>query len=377
MTPRLGIYVHWPYCARICPYCDFTVVRDRGRAEEAAALGGAILADLEGQATVLGPRALGSIFFGGGTPSLMDPALVAAVIAAARRLFPVVAPLEVSLEANPSTAESGRFGALAAAGVTRLSLGVQSFADEDLRFLGRNHDVAAAHLALGSAQEAFGRVSLDLIYGLPGRTHAHLAAQLGRAAAAGVEHVSAYELTIEPGTAFHRAVARGRFASVDAGEGADLYGIKTRVLEDLGFDAYEVSNHARRPSARCAHNLVYWRGGEYLGVGPSAHGRRLTGEGWRATIAETALPAYIARVGDTGVGWAEDVLLTPRERAEERVMMGLRTEEGVDLVDLAPLPMDGLGALLEEGFLTRTAARLQATPKGRLVLNAIVAILAR
>ena len=264
----MGLYVHWPYCARICPYCDFNVVRDRGRADEAGRLLRAILADLEAQAALLGERRLVSIFFGGGTPSLMRPADVARVIAAARRLWPGADDLEITLEANPTDAEAERFAGLAEAGVGRLSLGVQSLNDAELAFLGRNHDAAAARRAVRQAMAHFPRVSVDLIYALPNQTPSAWAAALAEVADFGVEHISPYQLTIEAGTAFDRAVRRGLFAPPTDDLAAELYETTQSALTAAGFEAYEVSNHARGLAARARHNLVYWRGEDYAGVGP-------------------------------------------------------------------------------------------------------------
>ena len=264
----LGVYIHWPYCARICPYCDFNVVRDRGRPEQKAALTAAILADLEAYAALTGPRRLGSIFFGGGTPSLMDPAVVARLIAAARALWTPSDDLEVSLEANPTDAEAARFSGLAQAGVNRLSLGVQSLDDGALRLLGRNHDAGAARRAIDVAAGAFARLSIDLIYALPGQDLSAWTRELVFVAGLGAEHISPYQLTIEPGAAFHRRVQRGTLVPLDAERAADFYETTQRVLQGAGFEAYEVSNHARGEAARSRHNLIYWRGEDYVGVGP-------------------------------------------------------------------------------------------------------------
>ncbi|MDQ7813713.1 radical SAM family heme chaperone HemW, partial [Brevundimonas sp.] len=288
----LAVYVHWPYCARICPYCDFNVVRDRGRAEEQAALVRAILTDLEAQAALAGPRRLASIFFGGGTPSLMAPEAVAAVIERAQALFPPRGAIEITLEANPTDAESGRFAALAGAGVNRLSMGVQALDDAALAFLGRNHSADEARRAVAVAGRAFDRLSIDLIYARPGQTAAGWTAELTEALELGFEHVSPYQLTIEPTTAFGRAVARGAWTPPDEDQAATLYETTQAVLERAGFDAYEVSNHGRGPAARSVHNLHVWRGGDYLGVGPGAHGR-LTLQGVRtATVAHRGIGAY-------------------------------------------------------------------------------------
>jgi oxygen-independent coproporphyrinogen-3 oxidase len=374
----LGVYVHWPYCARICPYCDFNVFRDRGRGGEQAALARAIVADLEAQAALTGPRTLTSIFFGGGTPSLMDPAWAAEIVAAARRLWTPAADLEVSLEANPTDAEADRFAGFAAAGVERLSLGLQSLDDAALTFLGRNHDAAEALRAARIAAGAFPRLSVDLIYARPGQSAAVWGAELRRAIALGAEHVSPYQLTIEAGTAFDRAVRRGEFTPPDPDLGAELYDTTQAVLGGAGFEAYEVSNHARGAAARSRHNLVYWRGHDYVGAGPGAHGR-LTLGGVRTATQAAGKPAdYIVRVAETGVGFAAREALSPREAAEERLLSGLRILEGVPRDDLAALaiPADRIAHLVALGLLADDPRRLVATPAGRLVLDRLTTELA-
>ncbi len=371
----LALYVHWPYCARICPYCDFNVVRARGREAETAGLVSALLADLEAQAALVGPRPLVSIFFGGGTPSLMPPEAVAAVVDRARTLFPVVGDIEVTLEANPTDAEADRFAALAGAGVTRLSLGVQSLDDAALKFLGRNHSGAEARRAVALAARHFERLSIDLIYARPGQTVSDWIGELVWALESGFEHISPYQLTIEPGTAFGRAVARGVWAPPDDDLAADLYETTQSVLGQAGFEAYEVSNHARGIAARSVHNLHVWRGGDYLGLGPGAHGR-LTPDGARtATVAHRSVADYVAGVG-TGSPWAEQTALSPVEAAEEKVLLGLRTVEGVPLALLAELqlrPTDGpLADLIKGGFLTLSDGRVAATARGRPVLDGVL-----
>ena len=374
-APPLGLYVHWPYCARICPYCDFNVVRDRGREGQKAGLVAAILADMAAQAEQTGSRRLASNFIGGGTPSLMDPADVARVVDLARTLWTAEDDLEVSLEANPTDAESSRFAALADAGVNRLSLGVQSLDDGALAFLGRNHDAASARRAIDVAARAFGRLSVDLIYALPGQDLAAWAAELTAVAAMGPEHVSPYQLTIEPGVAFHRRVRRGILIPVGPDKAADFYETTQAVLEAAGFEAYEVSNHARGVAARSRHNLIYWRGHDYVGAGPGAHGR-LTLDGARfATVADDGIEAYAERVRTTGTGSARE-RLDSREAAIERLLMGLRTVEGVALAELTPLaiPEDRLAAL--EMLVARRDGRLIATREGRPVLDRVIAELA-
>ena len=376
MTPAgapLGVYIHWPYCARVCPYCDFNVVRARGRETEARELADAIMADLEAQAASLPNRRLVSLFFGGGTPSLMDPAEVARLIERASHAWPTPDELEVTLEANPG--DVGAFAAFAEAGVNRLSLGVQSLDDDELKFLGRDHDAAEARRALEHATAVFPRVSADLIYALPEQTPAVWASALAEVAACGVEHLSPYQLTIEPGTAFDRAVRRKVWASPEGDTAAELYETTQIVLQGLGFEAYEVSNHARGAAARSRHNLLYWRGEEYLGLGPGAHGR-ITREGARvATEAPRGIAAYIGRVSQMRTG-AVETRLTPREQALERLLMGLRTLEGVELADLEPLEIhEGRIADLA-GFVERRGGRLAATARGRPVLDRLVAELA-
>lgn len=371
----VAIYVHWPYCARICPYCDFNVVRDRGRVEEQAALVRAILDDLEAQAALAGPRRLASIFFGGGTPSLMAPEAVAAVIGRARALFPPRGDIEITLEANPTDAEADRFAALADAGVNRLSMGVQALNDAALAFLGRNHSADEARRAVAVAGQVFERLSIDLIYARPGQTVAGWTAELTEALDLGFEHVSPYQLTIEPTTAFGRAVARGAWTPPDEDSAAALYETTQVVLEGAGFEAYEVSNHARGVAARSAHNLHVWRGGDYIGVGPGAHGR-LTLDGVRtATVAQRSIAPYLASVGTAAV-WSEREAQAAEAAAEERVLLGLRTVEGAALVDLAALgrtPAGGpLGGLIEDGFLEARSGRVIATASGRPVLDAVL-----
>ena len=371
----LALYVHWPYCARICPYCDFNVVRDRGKVAEQAALVAAILADLQAQAALTGPRRLASIFFGGGTPSLMNPEAVGAVIARAKTLFEPRGPIEITLEANPTDAEADRFAALADAGVNRLSMGVQALDDAPLTFLGRNHSADEARRAVAVAARAFPRLSIDLIYARPDQTVAGWRAELTEALDMGFEHVSPYQLTIEPETAFGRAVARGAWTPPDEDLSAALYETTQTVLETAGFDAYEVSNHARGVAARSAHNLHVWRGGDYLGLGPGAHGR-LTLDGARtATIAHRGITAYVAGV-EAGAPWSEREAQSARDAAEEKVLLGLRTVEGVAVDLLAMLGLTPtaapLATLMDDGFLSLSNERVAATASGRPVLDAVL-----
>lgn len=376
----LGVYVHWPYCARICPYCDFNVFRARGREAEAAELARAIVADLEAQRTLTGPRELVSVFFGGGTPSLMAPEAVAEIVAAARRLWTPAADLEVSLEANPTDAEADRFAALAAAGVSRLSLGLQSLDDAALTFLGRNHGAAEGRRAAETAARVFPRLSLDLIYARPGQTPQAWADELRAAVGLGAEHISPYQLTIEEGTAFDRAVRRGVFAPPADEPAAQLYETTQAVLEAEGFEAYEVSNHARGEAARSRHNLVYWRGLDYVGAGPGAHGRLTLGGARVATEAADRPADYIRTVGETGTGFAVRETLSPAEAAEERLLSGLRIAEGVRFEEVAALGLTpahpDVRHFVELGLLADDPARLRATAAGRQVLDRLTAELA-
>jgi oxygen-independent coproporphyrinogen-3 oxidase len=376
VTDPVALYVHWPYCARICPYCDFNVVRARGRTEEQAALAGAMVRDLKAQAAAIGPRRLVSIFFGGGTPSLMEPADLARIVDTATGLFAPTGDLEITLEANPTDAEADRYAGFAAAGVNRLSLGVQSLDDAALKFLGRNHDGAEALRAAEVARRAFPRLSIDLIYARPEQTAAAWKAELEAALAAlDPEHVSPYQLTIEAGTAFDRAVARGRFRPPEGEPAAALYDVTQGVLQAHGFDAYEVSNHARGEAARSRHNLAIWRGAEYLGVGPGAHGRAVLDGVRTATRARARIADYVAAVDQTGVGF-ETEPLTGREVAEERVMLGLRVRDGVgaDTLDALGLSTETTPAadLIEAGLLRAEAGRISATDEGRLVLDRVI-----
>ncbi|MBS0296535.1 MAG: coproporphyrinogen III oxidase [Proteobacteria bacterium] len=375
--PDLAVYVHWPYCARICPYCDFNVVRARGREAEAAALAEAVVADIEAQARRIGPRRLISIFFGGGTPSLMDPAALSRIVATAKSLFEPAPDLEITLEANPTDAEAERFRAFAEAGVQRLSLGVQSLDDAALEFLGRNHGAAEAERAARAAADAFPRLSIDLIYARPDQTVEGWRRELGQALDWAPEHVSPYQLTIEPTTAFGRAAARGQLRPPDDDLGADLYDATQAVLEEAGFEAYEVSNHARGEAARSRHNLAIWRGAEYLGAGPGAHGRVVLDGARTATVGARRITDYLAQVEKTGVGFEVAERLSPRDAAEERVLLGLRIDEGVALSALRALGLQTATApvadLLEAGFLRIDSDRIAAMPAGRLVLDRVIA----
>ena len=368
----ISLYVHWPYCSRICPYCDFNVTRDRGQASQRT-LYEAILTDLRAQAAMAGPRRLASIFFGGGTPSLMPPEWVESLVAEAKSLFhPHTDDIEITLEANPTDAEIARYRGFRDAGINRLSLGVQSLDDGALKFLGRNHSAAEAIRGIETAQSVFGRVSLDLIYARPGQTVADWRNELTRATDLGIEHISPYQLTIEPTTAFGRAVRRGTWKPVDDEAGEAFYFETQSVLESQGFEAYEVSNHARGPKACSAHNVFIWEGVDYIGVGPGAHGRLTIDNTRHATTALGDLKAYITRVETTGIGHDAEAL-SPLEAEEEAVLLGLRLSEGLDLARTPSLDLATKAApLIADGFLALDHNRLRATAKGRVLLDRLI-----
>ncbi len=376
----LGIYIHWPYCARICPYCDFNVFKAAGHDAEQRGLKDAILADLRGQRALTGDRELVSIFLGGGTPSLMDPDWAGEMIAACRTHWSPASDLEVTLEANPTDAEADRFAGFAAAGVQRLSLGLQALDDAALKLLGRNHDATEAMRAARTAASAFPRLSLDLIYARPGQTPEAWAAELTQAIGLGAEHLSPYQLTIEAGTAFDRAVRRGTLVPPGEDLAAELFETTQAVLTAAGFEAYEVSNHARGPAARSRHNLVYWQGHDYVGAGPGAHGRLTLGGARHATQAAARPADYIARVSEAGLGFVTDESLSSTEAAEERLLAGLRIAEGVAFTEVGALGLSPIhpevADLIAAGLLAPDPQRLRATPAGRLVLNWLTSRLA-
>lgn len=377
----LGVYVHWPYCARICPYCDFNVVRDRGRTDEQSALADAIVADLEAQRLLTGERQLLSIFFGGGTPSLMEPATVAAVIEQARAVWQADPDTEITLEANPTSVEAGKFAAFRSAGVNRVSLGVQSLREADLKFLGRQHSAGEARQAIELARHYFDRFTFDLIYARPGQTVAAWREELREALALAGNHLSVYQLTIEPETAFASAVRRGELTVPDEDRAAELYETTQEALAEAGLPAYEISNHAR-PGEESRHNLTYWRYGDYAGIGPGAHGR-LTLEGVKyATRQHRAPEAWLEMVEQKGHATRQRDLVDAEARREEMLMMGLRLAEGVDAARfaaetggtlLSALDAPRLKAMIDGGFVTSDDQGLRATAAGRQRLNAVLA----
>jgi putative oxygen-independent coproporphyrinogen III oxidase len=376
--PGFGLYVHWPFCLKKCPYCDFNShVRDgidqpRWRR--------ALLAELEHWAALGSRRPLTSIFFGGGTPSLMEPATAAAVIERAGRLWGLARDAEITLEANPTSVESGRFAEFRAAGINRVSLGIQSLEDDALKFLGRAHSAADARAAIAIAQRHFARMSFDLIYARPGQSLSDWDRELGQALDLAGNHLSVYQLTIESGTAFHTLHARGDLVLPDDDLGGALYELTQDRLEAAGLPGYEISNHAR-PGEASRHNLTYWRYGDYLGVGPGAHGR-LTVDGVKhATQQKRAPETWLAAVERDGHGTEAMTALSAAERAEELLMMGLRLAEGIERqrfrAELGAEPemlldRDGLEICRQGRFVTLDAQRLTATRNGRQRLNAVL-----
>ncbi len=377
MDTPLALYIHWPFCVSKCPYCDFN---SHVRASvDQAAWRDALLADLAHEAALLPGRRLGSIFFGGGTPSLMPPATVAALIAAAEDAWGFDGDIEITLEANPSSIEAARFADLAAAGVNRVSLGLQALDDAALAFLGRAHDVAEGLAALDTAQRHFDRVSFDLIYARPDQRQVEWEAELARAINFGTEHLSLYQLTIEPGTRFATEAAAGRLVVPGDEDAANLFETTRGLAAAAGLPAYEVSNHAR-PGAESRHNLTYWRYRDYAGIGPGAHGRR----GGMATMRHKKPENWLNAMARNGHGIEIEDALSPPSRRAEALLMGLRLREGVDVARVAALSGHSVddvvdtraaATLVAEGLIVREGSRLRATEAGMLVLNAIIAAL--
>jgi putative oxygen-independent coproporphyrinogen III oxidase len=372
---KIALYVHWPFCISKCPYCDFnshvrsTIDQDEWR--------DALLADLAYEASLLPGRKLTSIFFGGGTPSLMEPGTVSALISAAKAHWKASHDLEITLEANPNSVEAARFADLAAAGVNRLSLGLQSFDDANLAFLGRAHSADEGQRALDIAQANFSRVSFDLIYALPGETEAGWSATLDRALGKGTSHLSLYQLTIEPGTRFASMVAKHEFEPLAGDTAASLYELTAARTEAVGIPGYEVSNHAR-VGQESRHNLTYWRYGDYAGVGPGAHGRRLG----KRTVRHRKPENFLSGIRRNLHGMVEEEELSSVEAADEALVMGLRLSEGVDPQALAnrfgkPVVADAaVDRLVASGHLERSENRLRTTPAGRLLLDRVLAEIA-
>jgi oxygen-independent coproporphyrinogen-3 oxidase len=375
MADSLALYIHWPFCVSKCPYCDFNS-HVRETTDQAAWLD-ALLADMAYEAGQIGGRPLTSIFFGGGTPSLMPPATVAALISAAELHWGFAPDIEITLEANPSSVEAARFSDLAAAGVNRVSLGLQSLDNEVLKLLGRAHDVEEGLAALEVAQKAFSRVSFDLIYALPAQTLSGWEAELRRALSFGTGHLSLYQLTIEPGTRFETLVRTGALTPKDPDEAAEFYELTDALTTEAGLPRYEISNHARS-GQESRHNLTYWRYGSYAGIGPGAHGRR----GGLATIRHKKPENFLNAVTRNSHGAQQEDALSPAEQAREALLMGLRLREGIDLADIARRTGVKVDALIDADAATRLAgygliilygSRITVLPDGMLLLDRILA----
>jgi oxygen-independent coproporphyrinogen-3 oxidase len=375
-----GLYVHWPFCASKCPYCDFNSHVRAGGIDEARFLA-AFLQELEHWAALTPGRSVASIFFGGGTPSLMRAGTVGAIVDAAARLWSIAANAEVTLEANPSSVEAARFRAYRAAGINRVSLGVQSLEDTQLRALGRLHTSEEARTAITLARSTFDRFSFDLIYARPGQTTDSWRAELGQALALAGQHLSLYQLTVEHGTPFAELHARGKLPVPDGETARAFYELTQDMTQRAGLPAYEISNHASA-GEESRHNLLYWRYGEYAGVGPGAHGRVVVDGTRRATATERNPERWASLVEVQGHGIVENVSLTREQEADEALLMGLRLAEGLDLGRLAALAgvrsaPHSLAELIDLGLIRRPQpGRIAATAAGRLVLNEVIAQLA-
>ena len=370
-----AIYIHWPFCQAKCPYCDFNshVAREIDQSRWMRAY----LAEIDRYAALTQGRVLTSVFFGGGTPSLMNPDVVHAVLDRIRLHWPQANDLEVTLEANPGSVEAGRFKGYADAGVNRISMGIQALNDEDLQRLGRIHSTQEAMAAFDVARNQFERVSFDLIYARQNQTLESWKVELKQALSMAIDHLSLYQLTIEDGTAFGDRYARGKLKGLPADDvSADMYHLTQDVCEDAGFLTYEVSNHAR-PGAESRHNRVYWRYGDYIGVGPGAHGR-LTLNGTRYATEAWSNPGKWLDTVDHGLAEKERSALTGEEQASEFLMMGLRLIEGVDPLRYAALaghelPRAKINELCDIGMIETNSQNLRVTREGRMVLNAVLA----
>lgn len=371
----LSLYIHWPFCLAKCPYCDFN--SHVARETDDAGWRDALLSEMAAAAAETPGRRLDTVFFGGGTPSLMPAATVGALLEAAARHWTMAADAEITLEANPTSVEAERFRGYRAAGVNRVSLGIQSLRDADLRALGRRHDAAEARAAIALARATFPRMSFDLIYARQNQTLADWRAELGEALALAADHLSLYQLTIEAGTPFAERHARGGLAGLpDEDLAADMYALTAETCAAAGLPAYEVSNHAA-PGSESRHNLTYWRGGDWAGIGPGAHGRLGTPGGRLATETHRDPATWRAAVAARGTGRSRAERLSGREAAEEYLMMALRLAEGASPARFAalggePLPGAAVAALVAEGLLTEGPDRIAATARGRLLLNALL-----
>lgn len=378
--PGFGIYVHWPFCAAKCPYCDFNS-HVRHQPVDQPRFVQAFLKEMATMRRMTGSRTVTSIFMGGGTPSLMAPETVDAILNGIARHWHVPDGIEITMEANPSSVEAERFRGYRAAGVNRVSLGVQALNDRDLKFLGRLHDVADALKAIRLARDIFPRMSFDLIYARPNQTVEDWDRELKEAVSYAVDHLSLYQLTIEEGTPFYGLHKAGKLIVPDGEQSAVLYEATQEITEREGMPAYEVSNHAR-PGSESRHNLTYWRYGDYVGIGPGAHGRLTTGGAKIATATERKPESWLSLVEAEGHGMVDQELLEREAQADELLLMGLRLKEGIDLVRWQALSgrepdPDRERFLIEHGFIERLGnSRLRCTPAGMLILDAVVADLA-
>lgn len=371
----IALYIHWPFCEKKCPYCDFNShVRDGVEVERWKT---AYFRELAYWANLLPPKRLSSIFFGGGTPSLMPPSLVGDVLAEANRLFPFTEDIEITLEANPNSSEAAKFKAFRDAGVNRLSIGIQSFDDDALRFLGRLHDGKQGLKAIDMAASTFGRFSFDLIYARPEHTEAAWQKELAFALSLGSSHLSLYQLTIEPGTSFFHAHKRGDLQEIDEEKAAALYQLTQQIMDEAGLPAYEISNHAR-VGEESRHNLTYWRYHDYIGIGPGAHGRVQMGNAKLATTTLRSPEKWLQAVEAKGHGLETTESLESAMQAQEAVLMGLRLKEGVSrkqLATLHPQPVlneEAIARLAAQGFLLQDAQRLVVAPQHWLHLNHLI-----
>jgi putative oxygen-independent coproporphyrinogen III oxidase len=370
-----GIYVHWPFCKAKCPYCDFNS-HVRHDAVDHMSFARALVRELEWMQTKSAGKKVTSIFFGGGTPSLMPPEAVAHVLDSIARLWPMAADAEITLEANPTSVEAENFRGYRSAGVNRVSVGVQSLNDADLKALGRQHTPDEALKAFRLAAKIFPRVSFDLIYARPNQSQAQWREELTRALGEQQGHMSIYQLTIEPETRYADLFDAGKLVIPDDDEAATLYEITQELTDKHGLGAYEISNHAAI-GHESKHNLTYWRYGEYAGAGPGAHSRLASGENRLALISEKHPETWRQKVSDQGHGLIEESLLTPDEQAPEYLLMGLRIRDGIDLDHHAALAgraidRSKISALENLGMVKLNGSRLQATPRGRPILNAII-----
>jgi putative oxygen-independent coproporphyrinogen III oxidase len=380
-APGFGVYLHWPFCAAKCPYCDFNS-HVRHQAVDQERYASAFRREMQTMRERTGPKTVKSIFLGGGTPSLMQPRTVGALLDAVSEFWTAPDNIEITLEANPSSAEAERFRGYRAAGVNRVSLGVQALNDRDLKFLGRLHNVEEALTAIGLARDIFPRLSFDLIYARPRQTLAAWEAELNEAIGYAADHLSMYQLTIEQGTPFAALQKAGKLTVPDGGHAADLYALTQNVTAARGIPAYEVSNHAA-PGAESRHNLVYWRYGEYVGIGPGAHGRFVEGGARSVTISEKMPERWLRMAEAGGTGVVEEERLTSGQQADEMLMMGLRLNEGIDVQRyecMAGRTFDArrLATLRQEGLLEFIGnSKLRATPKGMILLDAVLVELLR